>query len=395
MASFILTPNPTPFGIFDPEIDFQDAANRMVRFVKGKLGDDVLSVELPSKTIWACFEEAVLEWGALINEFHAKSTMTSLLGQSTGSDATNKYPRETLDFLIRQAEPYSMAASYAGYQIEMSGAIDLVIGQQDYELKTDLKAIDGANSGSALFDLMPSGSGGGRPRVTEVFHFSPAAAFRFFDSTSAINFLNNEFSFESFTPETVFYVLPVFEDLLRSGQMQLSQRVRRSGFSHRIIGSKLRLFPIPRARSDGNPGRLFVRVQFPPNPLDPGFDDPSISGVSNLSNIPYSNISYNTINDVGRNWVRQYTLALCMIVLGMIRGKVRNIPVPNTDVQLNYDDLLQRGYEEKERMRTELREQLESMTYDKLVEQQANKAENLMRQLRGVPMPNGYFIVPG
>ena len=27
--------------------------------------------------------------------------------------------------------------------------------------------------------------------------------------------MNNEFSFESFTPETVFYVLPVFEDVLR------------------------------------------------------------------------------------------------------------------------------------------------------------------------------------
>ena len=51
---------------------------------------------------------------------------------------------------------------------------------------------------------------------------------RFFDSTSAINYLNNEFSFESFTPETVFYVLPVFEDVLRGGQLDLSQRVRRS-----------------------------------------------------------------------------------------------------------------------------------------------------------------------
>ena len=250
MTTFILTPNPTPFGFFDPEIDFQDHANRMVNFVKGKLGDDILSVELPAKTIWSCFEEAVLEWGAIINEFQAKSNMATLLGQTTGSNLTNKYPRESVDFLLRQAEPYAMAASYAGYQTELSGAIDLVLGQQDYDLKTDLKAIDGANSGSALFDLLPSGSSGGRPRVTEVFHFNPAVAFRFFDSTSAINFLNNEFSFESFTPETIFYVLPVFEDLLRSGQMQLSQRVRRSNFSWRLIGSKLRIFPIPTKAGD-------------------------------------------------------------------------------------------------------------------------------------------------
>lgn len=396
MASFILTPNPTAFGYFDTEVDFQDQADKMVKFVKAKLGDDVLSVELSSRQIWYCFEEATLEWGAIINEYHAKSTMANLLGQSTGSVVQNKYPRESLEFLLRQAEPYAMAASYAGYQTELSGAIELNVGQQDYNLRTDLVIPDGANSGSLLFDMVPSGSSGGRPRVTEVFHFSPASAYRFFDSTSAINFLNNEFSFESFTPETLFYVLPVFEDLLRVGQLQLSQRVRRSNYSYKIVGHTIRIFPIPRVVGGNGPGRLWIRVQFPPNPLDPGFEDPSISGISTLSNIPYGNILFNTINDVGRHWIREYTLSLCMILLAFIRGKVKSgIPVGNQDVQLNSDDLLQKGYEDKDRLRTQLREMLESMTYDKLVEQSALKSENLMKQLRGVPFPNGYMIVPG
>lgn len=396
MATFINTFRPTPFGFFDVEIDFQDEADKMVTWIKRKLGDDVLSVELSSKQIWGCFEEATLEWGAIINEYHAKSTMANLLGQSTGSNVENKYPRESLEFLIRQAEPYSMAASYGGYQVEMSGSIDLVRGQQDYDLRTDLKFPDGVNSGTLLFDHVPSGSSqAGRPRVAEVFHFNPAVAFRFFDSTSAINFLNNEFSFESFTPETIFYVLPVFEDLLRSGQMQLSQRVRRSNYSYRLIGTKLRIFPVPTKTGDQNPRELWVRIAYPPDPLSPGFDDPSIDGISTLSNIPYGNINYNSINDVGRQWVRQYALALAMITLGFIRGKVRNIPVPNTDVQLNYDDLLSHGYEEKERLRTQIREQLESMTYDKLVEQQALKSENLIKQLRAIPIPNGWMIIPG
>ena len=65
-------------------------------------------------------------------------------------------------------------------------------------------------------------------KIVEVFHFNPQAAYRFFDTTSAINYMNNEFSFESFTPETIFYVLPVFEDILRAGQLDLSNRVRRS-----------------------------------------------------------------------------------------------------------------------------------------------------------------------
>jgi hypothetical protein len=154
-------------------------------------------------------------------------------------------------------------------------------------------------------------------------------------------------------------------------------------------------------RERNNPRKLFVRVAFAADPTNPDQDgdgvndDDTIFGISNLSNIPYRNIPFGTINDIGRQWVRDYTLALCMITLGLIRGKVRNIPVPNTDVQLNYDDLLSRGYEEKERLTTQLRDQLESMTYQSMVEREAAKAENLMKQLRGVPMPNGGFIVPG
>lgn len=393
--AFVDILNPTPYGIFDSDVAFQTEADNTIVFVKRRLGDDVLSVELPSKTIWACLEEAVLEWGAIINEFDAKSNIANVLGQPTGTNIQNLYPRETLEFLIRQAEPYSMEASYGGYQNQVTGSIDLERGRQNYNLRTELKDADGI----PLFDLAPTGSKG-RMRITEVFHFNPARAFRFFDSTSAINYLNNEFSFESFTPETIFYTLPVFEDLLRQGQLQLSQRVRRSNYSYRIVGQTLSLFPVPISQRT-TPKKLFVRVSYAADPynfnsgtLGSGEDD-TVTGISNLSNIPYGNINYNTINSVGQQWVRDYTLALCMITLGFIRGKIRNIPVPNTDVQLNYDDLLSRGYEDKEKIETRLRDQLENFLYYNLVEQQANKSENIMRQLRGIPFPNGSFIVPG
>lgn len=393
--AFIDLNRPTPFGIFDSEVPFQSFADNMVSFVKRKLGDDVLSVELTSKAIYGCVEEAVLTWNAYILEFQAKSNLANILGQPTGSNVQDLYPRETLEFLLRQAAPYSMAASYSGYQNEFSGSITLERGRQDYNLTTELLNADGI----PLMNIQPSGSI--QPfRVTEVFHFSPAVAFRFFDSTSAINFLNNEFNFESFTPETVFYVLPVFEDLLRQGQLQMSQRVRRSNYSYRIIGNNLRIFPVPN-RTRGNPRKLFVRVQFVADAFNfhsGAFGSPqddSIYGISNIGNIPYNDVPFSSINAVGRQWIREYCLALCMIVLGFIRGKVRNIPVPNTDVQLNYDDLLERGYADKERLITELREQLEQLTYYTLVEKEADKSENLMRQLKGIPMPNGSFIIPG
>ena len=393
---FATTQNPTAFGIFDAEVAFQNDADDMFTFVRARLGDGVVSVELPSKTVWTCFEEATLAWGRHINEYQAKSNLANMLGQATGTNVQNLYPRETLEFLIRQAQPYSMAGSYSGYQNEFSGSITLEGGRQDYNLRTEL--VDA--NGTPLFNLQPTGSQ--QPmRITEVFHFSPAVAYRFFDSTSAMNYLNNEFRFESFTPETIFYVLPVFEDLLRAGMLQFSQRVRRSNYYYKIVGQMIRIYPVP-SRNTQNPRKLFIRAQFAADAfnlnsgtLGSGPDD-SVNGISGLSNIPYGNIPYTSINSVGRQWIREYTLALCMITLAFIRGKVKSIPIPgNTDLQLNSDDLLTRGYELKEQLITQIRELLDSLTYSSLVEQEALKSENLMKQLRAVPMPNGSQISLG
>ena len=241
MAKFIDTFSPTPFSFFDTDIDFQKEADSIIPFVKRKLGDDILSVELTKRQIWACFEESMLEYSSIINQYQAKSQLANLLGGATGSlDGTEqKFPRENLEFMLRRAEPYSMEAGMGGSYNMLSGSISLEKNKQDYDLYTELKDGDG----TALFDRSENDPKS-KLKVMEVFHFNPQAAYRFFDSTSAINYLNNEFSFESFTPETVFYVLPVFEDVLRAGQMDLSNRVRRSNYSYKIVGTKIRIFPI-------------------------------------------------------------------------------------------------------------------------------------------------------
>ena len=229
MATFTDTSSPTPFGIYDADTDFSSDANNMVTFVKRKLGDDILSVELTKKQIWGNFEEAVLEYSAILNKYQAKSQLVNFLGYATGSleGGEEKYIRENLEFLARSAEPYAMEAGIGGSYTAHSGSIQLEAGRQDYNMYTELK--DG--SGNLLFDNTK-----GKMRIDEVFHFDPQAAYRFFDTTSAINYLNNEFSFESFTPETVFYILPVYEDILRAGQLDLSNRVRKSNYSYKVSG---------------------------------------------------------------------------------------------------------------------------------------------------------------
>jgi hypothetical protein len=131
------------------------------------------------------------------------------------------------------------------------------------------------------------------------------------------------------------------------------------------------------------------------DPLRPSYADGSIYGVSNLSNIPFGNLQYNRINSIGRQWIRQYTLALSMETLGLIRSKMGTLPVPGGNVTLNGPDLVSKGREDKKEFVTKLKEMLDTMTYDKIIEQQAARSENLSKQLKFIPPPNGKAIFLG
>ena len=388
MATFAQTLNPTPFSTFDSDPLFQSDADKMVLFVRRMLGDDILSVTLTQKQIWACFEQAVFDFGMLVNQYQAVSQIASFLGVATGSltGSEQKNPVPNLEFLMRQAEPYAMYGGLGGMYNSASGSIALTGGVQDYDLYTDLKDTSGV-------PLAQSFASGSRMRIGEVFHFSPSSAFRFFDSTSAINYLNNEFGFESFTPETIFYVLPVFEDILRAGQMDVSQRVRRSNYSYQIIGTKIRIFPAPSTTGAGT-RKLWIRVYRAPDPLNPDVPDSTINGASNISNIPFGNINYSGINPgFAHQWIRRDCLALCMEVLGRIRRKYTTIPIPGRELTLDGDRLLDDARADQERLREELKLMLDTLTYDKIIEREADKAGNLQRTLRMVPVPGGPIMM--
>jgi len=393
LATFANTTNPTPFGFFDNESQFQTEADNIVTFIKRKLGDDVLSVELTKKQIWATLEESALEFGAILNQYQAKSQMIQFLGMPiTGSSgfmsgSENKFPRENLDFLTRVAEPYAFEAGTGGSYNMISGSIQLTGSKQDYDIYKDLKDGSGNNIFSSSLNPLRT-----KVQINEVFHFSPQAAYRFFDTTSAINYLNNEFSFESFTPETIFYVLPVFEDILRAGQLDISNRVRRSNYSYKVIGTSIRMYPMP---TSDTAQKLFIRVKFFSDPLNPAYQDDTIRGVSNLSDIPFGNLEYTNINSIGRQWIRQYSLALSKELLGLIRSKFSTIPIPGSDLTLNGSALETAGKEAKTNLQTQLKEMLETMTYDKLQETAAARAEMVNKQLRYIPMTNGWAIFMG
>ncbi len=372
----------------------------MVTFVKRKLGDDVLSVELTRKDIWSCFEEACCEYSRLIHELKIVSELVNVLGMPTGStDLTNKYPRQTLEYLLRLSEPYATEAYMGGSYDAQLGYFDLVAGRQDYNIYTELKD---STSGDVIYNTLPSGSSG-KIRIIEVFHIEPTAAqSTLLNASNITNFLATNFNYESYVNSTVFYVLPVFEDVLRRGMLETAMRVRRSNYSYEVIGSNLRIFPIPQGFY--NQSRLWVKVYAGQHdPLNPSIylgvsgssGDGSIYGISGPSNVPLDNIPFTSITQPGRQWIRQYTLALAKELLGLIRSKYQTIPIPNADLTLNGEALIAQGREDKEKLTSQLKDFLANLTTQKLAEQQAAVAAAIQQQLKFRPFPLGKSVIIG
>ena len=109
-------------------------------------------------------------------------------------------------------------------------------------------------------------------------------------------------------------------------------------------------------------------------------------GINNYNTLPFGNIPFENINAMGKQWIRKYALAITKGMLAQVRGKFGAIPIPGDSVTLNASDLASQSESEKTSLRTELIEMLDKMTYEALMEADANLVENSNRIQEKVPM---------
>jgi len=101
--------------------------------------------------------------------------------------------------------------------------------------------------------------------------------------------------------------------------------------------------------------------------------------------MPYTNPSYVQINSVGRQWIFEYTLALVKEILGLVRGKYTNIPIPNSEVTLNQQDLLSQAAADKVRLIEKLRQYLDETSRQASLERKAAEADFAFNEISKVP----------
>ena len=360
----------TPFGIYDSDSIFQLDAPKIASWCAKRLGYPIIDIELQGENFFAVFEEAVSEYSAQVNQFNIRNNLGSLEGQPTGSNYTGQSVLGSeLNNIITIAEGYGTLANVGGRTDIKKGYITVGTGSQEYDLQT------------LWADVSESGE---RIDVTKVYYEATPAINRFFDpySVSGQGTLNliDEFGFGSFSPAAQFILMPIYEDMLRIQQIEFNDQFRKSAHTFNIVNNKLQIFPIPTSEYE-----LWFEYQ-----VKKEFRENSTvilpNVVSDYSNIGYSFAQYSNINDVGKQWIRKYTLALAKEILGAVREKYSQVPIPGSEVSLDGAALRAEAQTEKDNLIEQLRENLNEVSKKTRMENESNMVEQQQKIMTQVPL---------
>ena len=360
-------PGMTPFGYYDYDYEFQQDVDRVADWCSKRLGFPIMEVELQDLNFYAAAEEAVTEFGMLINMYSTKDYMLSLVGSATSSALTNNVITPNMGRVVNLAHNYGNEVGSGGDVDWKKGYIVLTGSVQTYDL-------------DAWADINEPGK---NIEIKRVYHdFAPAIS-RYFDpyvgTGGGTQQMLDSFGWGSYSPAVSFMVMPINADLLRMQAIELNDEIRKSGFTFELRNNKLKIFPIP--TDTLTLWFEYIVVDDRNNPIN------NVTGsISDLSNVPYSRIQFANIKDIGVQWIYKYTLATSKEVLGLVRGKYSSVPIPGAETTLNGTDLIAQGREDKTALLLELTTLLQSLTRQGQLEQETIIGTSLQQQLSKVPL---------
>lgn len=383
-----------PYKIYSDETaplyssEFVSGAVDQVSYVYKKLGGDILDLEITEGNVYAAYEEAVLEYSYLINIHQASNVLSFALGDTTGSfDSKGNLQDGALSSSLSGSHvalkypkfDYSMSRRMGGAagqevglndSVQYSASFDVTAGTQDYDLQAVIES-SADHSGSVA---------GKRILIKKVFYKTPHAMWRFFGYYGGLNVVGNLHNYGQFSDDSTFQLIPAWQNKSQALAFEDAIYTRMSHYSYELKDNKIRLHPRPYS---GGPRKMWVEFSIPTDVWDASND--GVDGINNMNTLPIGNLPFKSINAIGKQWIRRFALSLCKEILGQVRSKFGNVPIPGEQVTLNGSALITEAKAEQDKLREELKTTLAEMTYAKLSEKDAGMSENTEKVLDNVP----------
>ena len=366
-------PGDTPFGFYDNDFQFQTDTDKFAKFAAQRLGYPLVEIELQDINFYTAFEEAITTYG---NELYAYQVSDNLLtfqgATSSINPANEELPQESFSEVVRLSNQYGTAAGVGGTVTFHKGILPLEAGKQIYDLN----------------EWAISESIEGRIEVKKVYYEAPPAIMRYFDPYAGTGVgmqqMMDAFGFGSFSPAINFMLMPINFDMQKIQAIEFNDQIRKSQYTFELKNNQLKIFPIPIQRNVTNLCFEYIKLDDIIN--QPYYDRNGREIITNASNVPYENPNYTRINSVGRQWIFEYGLAIVKEMLGYVRGKYSQIPIPGSEVTLNQSDLISAATSEKTALIERLRTYFESTSRKTLLQKKAEEGEAQSKTLGQAPM---------
>jgi len=396
-GSSSFTAGSTPFGFFDTDPLFQQQADQFAKFAAQHVGYPIMDVELIDINFYTALESAVMEYSNQINQINIVNNLVNTLGVQTGSSFLNggsftgANVGSSLGYITKLSKAYGTEADSGGTVKWHKAVIDITPGQQKYSIREAVSASLAAD-GIALSNTSSI-------EIKRVLHNAPPAIVRYFDPFVGTGLgsqqLLDAFDMGGFSPSVSFMMMPVHSDLLRIQAIEFNDQIRKSHFTFEIHGDDISFWPVPTSGTGSSASSLYYNKVWVEYLFEEEKNKDAIlfgntallnGVVSDASNIPYTYQTYSTINDMGRTWIFKYGAAIAKEMLGNVRNKYNNIPIPGAEVTLNGGELLSQAQSEKDALITQLREFLDKLTKEQMLTRQNAEAAQMNEILAKVPL---------
>ena len=371
-GSSSFSPGDTPFGFYDDDSQFQNDTDKFAKFSAQRLGYPLVEIELQDINFYTAFEEAITTYGNELYAYQVSDNLLTFQGVTSSISASNEeLVQENFSEIVRLSNQYGTEAGVGGTVTYHKGILPLTASVQTYDL----------NEWARSQDIE------GRIEVKRVYYEISPAILRYFDPYAGTGVgmqqMMDSFGFGSFSPAINFMLMPVNYDLQKIQAIELNDQIRKSQYTFELKNNQLKVFPIPVTRGVEKLCFDYVKLD---EVNQPYFDRNGREIITNASNVPYQNPNYTRINSVGRQWIFEYGLAIVKEMLGYVRGKYSQIPIPGSEVTLNQSDLISAATSEKTSLIERLRTYFESTSRKTLLQKKAEEGEAQNKTLGQAPM---------
>jgi len=370
---------------------------KLFRQVKHRLGAPMRKIELEDESMCTLLEISIEDHSAYINEWLIESQWSSLYGKDISVTDLTK------SFVTREQ----------GYEDSWTYAYSKIVGLQargPWELKKDFVTV---NKGQQVYEIPAC------REINEVLWITPPTIDNALYSTYGFG----DYGYGGGYGQVPFggggggygyggfYLSPAYDILMRDADYDLKQRIISSDLVYKITagpeGTKLlHLLPPPGSRITFGIAGFNNGIDITGSKVWYHYyeacdgeerqrclnDNKDI--IKLPSDVPVDVVNFDELNTSSKQWVRDYFTAMCKETLGRVRGKFGGaLGVTDAEVTMDYDSLLSESKEDKTALWERLRDRLERLRPEKMLERKALEAENLNKTLQFRPLGHNWNVI--